>query len=72
MKKLISLAFHRRGLMIVAFCFVAAIGYYSWKQLAKVLFAMAPNMALNGNATFQGAAFYLNGDLCLTVPNMKT
>ena len=36
--------------------------YNSWKQLAKVLFAMAPNMALNGNATFQGAAFYLNGD----------
>lgn len=34
MKKLISLAFHRRGLMIVVFCFVAAIGYYSWKQLA--------------------------------------
>lgn len=36
--------------------------YNSWKQLAKVLFALAPNMALNGNATFQGAAFYLNGD----------
>jgi cobalt-zinc-cadmium resistance protein CzcA len=34
MKKLISFAFHRRGLMIVAFCFIAAIGYYSWKQLA--------------------------------------
>ena len=34
MKKLIALAFHRRGLMIVVFCFIAAIGYYSWKQLA--------------------------------------
>ncbi|MCX6195229.1 MAG: hypothetical protein NTY55_01085 [Flavobacteriia bacterium] len=36
--------------------------YNSWKQLAKVLFALAPNMALNGKATFQGAAFELNGD----------
>ncbi len=34
MRKLIELAFHRRGLMMVAFCFIAAIGYYSWKQLS--------------------------------------
>lgn len=34
MKKILELAFQRRGLMIVAFCFVAVIGYYSWKQLA--------------------------------------
>lgn len=34
MRKLINLAIHRRGLMIVVFCFVAAIGYYSWKQLS--------------------------------------
>jgi cobalt-zinc-cadmium resistance protein CzcA len=29
-----NFALHRRGLMIVVFCFIAAIGYYSWKQLA--------------------------------------
>jgi heavy metal efflux system protein len=34
MRKLISFAFHRRGLMIVAFCFIAVIGYYAWKQLS--------------------------------------
>ena len=34
MKKLISLAIHRRGLMIVVFCLMAAIGYYSWTKLA--------------------------------------
>lgn len=34
MKKIIDFAFHRRGLMIVAFCFIAVIGYYSWKQLS--------------------------------------
>ena len=34
MKRLITLAFHRRGLMIVAFCFLAIIGFYSWKQLS--------------------------------------
>jgi len=34
MRKLINMAIHRRGLMFVAFCFVAVIGYYSWTQLA--------------------------------------
>lgn len=34
MRKLINMAIHRRGLMLVAFCFVAVIGYYSWTQLA--------------------------------------
>lgn len=34
MKKLIYTAIHRRGLMFVLFCFIAIIGYYSWKQLA--------------------------------------
>jgi hypothetical protein len=36
--------------------------YQSWKQLAKVLFALAPSMAMNGKAAFEGAAFELNGD----------
>ncbi|AWL08843.1 hypothetical protein HME7025_00974 [Aquirufa nivalisilvae] len=36
--------------------------YNSWKQLAKVLFALSPTMALKGKASFQGAAFELNGD----------
>lgn len=36
--------------------------YNSWKQLAKVLFALSPIMALKGKASFQGAAFELNGD----------
>jgi cobalt-zinc-cadmium resistance protein CzcA len=34
LKKLIHLALHRRGLMFVIFCFIAAVGYYSWTQLA--------------------------------------
>lgn len=34
MKRLIYTAIHRRGLMFVLFCFIAIIGYYSWKQLA--------------------------------------
>jgi hypothetical protein len=36
--------------------------YNSWKQLAKVLFALSPIMALKGKASFQGAAFELDGD----------
>ena len=36
--------------------------YNSWKQLAKVLFALSPIMALNGKASFQGAAFELYGN----------
>lgn len=36
--------------------------YNSWKQLAKVLFALSPIMALKGRASFQGAAFELDGD----------
>jgi len=36
--------------------------YSSWKQLAKVLFALSPIMAINGKATFQGAAFELDGN----------
>lgn len=34
MKKIISLAIHRRGLMFVIFTFIGIIGYYSWNQLA--------------------------------------
>jgi cobalt-zinc-cadmium resistance protein CzcA len=34
MKKLINMAIHRRGLMLVLFCFIAVIGYYSWTELA--------------------------------------
>lgn len=34
MKKLIHLALHRRGLMLVLFCFIGAVGYYSWTRLA--------------------------------------
>ena len=34
MKKIISLAIHRRGLMFVLFTFIGVIGYYSWTQLA--------------------------------------
>ena len=34
MNKLIYLAIHRRGLMLVLFCFIAAVGYYSWTRLA--------------------------------------
>lgn len=36
--------------------------YTSWKQLSKVLFALSPIMAINGRASFQGAAFELYGD----------
>jgi len=36
--------------------------YNSWKQLAKVLFALSPIMATKGKATFEGAAFELDGD----------
>jgi hypothetical protein len=36
--------------------------YSSWKQLAKVLFALSPIMAIKGKATFQGAAFELDGN----------
>lgn len=36
--------------------------YQSWKQLAKVLFALSPIMATKGKAAFEGAAFELNGD----------
>lgn len=36
--------------------------YSSWKELAKVLFALSPIMALKGKATFQGAAFELDGN----------
>lgn len=34
MNKLIYLAIHRRGLMLVLFCFIAVVGYYSWTRLA--------------------------------------
>ena len=34
MEKIIRLALTRRGLMIVLFCFLAVVGYYSWRQLA--------------------------------------
>lgn len=40
--------------------------YHSWKQLAKVLFALSPTMALKGQASFQGAAFKLDGDFGAT------
>lgn len=36
--------------------------YKSWEQLAKVLFALTPIMATKGIASFEGAAFELNGD----------
>ncbi len=36
--------------------------YSSWKQLAKVMFALSPIMAIKGKATFQGAAFELDGN----------
>lgn len=36
--------------------------YNSWKQLSKVLFALSPIMAISGKASFQGAAFELDGD----------
>ena len=36
--------------------------YQSWKQLAKVLFALSPIMASKGKASFEGAAFELNGN----------
>jgi len=36
--------------------------YSSWKQLVKVLFALSPIMAIKGKASFQGAAFELNGN----------
>ena len=36
--------------------------YQSWKQLANVLFALSPNMASKGKASFEGAAFELNGN----------
>ncbi|HBX50113.1 MAG TPA: hypothetical protein DEH02_03485, partial [Bacteroidales bacterium] len=36
--------------------------YNSWKQVAKVLFALSPIMATRGEATFEGAAFELYGD----------
>lgn len=34
MDKIIKFALHRRGLMLVLFLFLAAIGYYCWRQLA--------------------------------------
>jgi hypothetical protein len=34
----------------------------SWLQLSKVLFALAPILALRGSAGFGGANFILNGD----------
>jgi hypothetical protein len=34
----------------------------SWEQLTKVLLALTPILASKGNATFEGASFYLNGD----------
>lgn len=40
--------------------------YGSWNQLAKVLFAIAPIMAAKGKASFEGAAFELNGDFGMT------
>ena len=36
--------------------------YQCWKQLSKVLFAISPIMASKGKASFEGAAFELNGD----------
>ena len=36
--------------------------YQSWKQLAKVLFAISPIMAAKGKASFEGAAFELYGN----------
>jgi len=36
--------------------------YRSWEQLSKVLFALAPIMASNGEAAFEGASFTLWGD----------
>ena len=36
--------------------------HQSWKQLAKVLFALSPIMASKGKASFEGAAFELNGN----------
>ena len=34
LEKLIHIAIHRRGLMIVVFIFLAVIGYYAWSKLA--------------------------------------
>ena len=34
LEKLIHIAIHRRGLMIVVFMFLAIIGYYAWSKLA--------------------------------------
>lgn len=36
--------------------------YRSWEQLSKVLFALAPIMASNGIAAFEGASFELSGN----------
>jgi len=36
--------------------------YSSWKELAKVLFALSPIMAIKGKAIFQGASFELDGN----------
>jgi hypothetical protein len=36
--------------------------YDSWKQLAKVLFALSPIMAARSKASFEGVAFELSGD----------
>lgn len=36
--------------------------YHGWEQISKVLFALAPIMAKNGEAAFEGMAFYLAGD----------
>lgn len=46
--------------------------YKSWKQLAKVLFAISPIMASKGSASFEGAAFELNGDFGATFEERMT
>lgn len=43
--------------------------YQSWKQLAKVLFALSPIMASKGKASFEGAAFELYGNFGETFEN---
>lgn len=41
--------------------------YRSWEQISKVLFALAPIMANNNQAAFEGTTFYLSGDFGDTV-----
>ncbi|ALJ00052.1 hypothetical protein [Rufibacter tibetensis] len=46
--------------------------YQSWHQLSKVLFVLAPIMASKGQASFEGAAFELNGNFGSTFEERLT